>query len=192
MQVTVDAVERELRDRLGERALGHSLRVADSAASLAVTYGVDAEKARLSGLLHDWDRELSGDELIQAALDAGLEVTETDRAVPYLLHARTAAIQLARRFPGLSADVIAAVERHTVGSADMTPLDKVVFLADMLEPGRDWPGVEEMRRGVGVLNLDELFVSAYRRSVSHLIELGKHIHPSTVEVWNALVAEDRR
>ena len=164
MQATVDAVERELRDRLGERALGHSLRVADFAASLAETYGVDAEKARLAGLLHDWDRELTGDALIQAALDAGLEVTETDRAVPYLLHARTAAVQLAHRFEGLSADVIAAVERHTVGSPHMTSLDKVVFLADMLEPGRDWPGVERLRGGIGELPLDELFVSD-RKSV---------------------------
>lgn len=181
-----DTLRAAVAERLGARSLQHSERVAAAAAGLAAEYGVDTDDAWVAGLLHDWDKELGHDRLIQAARADGIPVTEVDERVPYLLHARTAACDVARAFPDLSPRIIDAIGRHTVGSAEMTPLDAVVFIADMIEPERAWSGVDELRTLVGTVSLDDLFFAAYRRSITHLIDTGKLIHPDTIAVWNAL------
>lgn len=180
-----------VRERLGERGAGHCERVAATAAELAETYGADVELARLAGLLHDWDRDRAKSELVESARGEGLEVSPTDEAVPYLLHARTGAAGITREFPGLPPEVVQAVARHTVGALDMTALDEVVYLADMIEPARDFPGVEELRAAVGSVPLSELFALGYQLSVMHLVRRRKHIHPETLVVWNALVVGEK-
>ena len=180
-----------VQKRLGEKATGHSMRAADTAAQLAIAYGTDVSAARLGGLLHDWDRERGTDALMDDARAAGMAITPTDEAVPYLLHARTGALSLASALPALDSAVLRAVALHTVGSSDMTSLDKIVYIADMIEPARSYPGVDELRQAAGVVNLDELFFLAYRRSLMHLVESGRRIHPDTVAVWNSLVAGRR-
>jgi len=190
--VAYEDAERAVKARLGESAAAHSLRTAETAASLARTYGVDEDKARLGGLLHDWDRERKKRDLVGLARELGVEVTEADEAAPKLLHARTGAVGAARALPGLPDDVVQAISRHTVGAADMTDLDKVVYLADMMEPARDFPGVTELRAAAGVLTLDKLFALGYQQSICHLVTARKRLHPDTVAVWNAIVAGERR
>lgn len=181
-----------LRARLGEDAVEHSLRVAATAAELARTYGVDSELAELAGLLHDWDREQSPEALVSAAREAGLAPTSADQAVPYLLHARTGAVALAQVMPELPAEVATAVARHTMGAVDMSPLDMVVYLADMIEPARAYPGVDTLRAAVGTMELTELFALGYEHALAHLVSSRRPIHPETVAVWNALVVGGQR
>lgn len=177
--------------RLNEKGALHCERVAETAAALARVYGADQDMARLAGLLHDWDRERKGSELIAAAEADGIAITEADRIVPYLLHAQTGAEALRRAYPWLPAEVISAVRCHTVGRADMGDLDMVVYLADMIAPARDFPGVEELREAIGVVSLGELFARGYQSSVMHLVRTRRIIHPDTVDVWNDLVARER-
>lgn len=190
--VGYDDAERAVLARLGEAAASHSLRTAETAAALASTYGVDEDKARLGGLLHDWDRERKKRDLVALAREEGIPVTEADEAAPKLLHARTGAAGASAALPGLPADVVQAIARHTVGAPDMTDLDKVVYLADMMEPARHFPGVEELRSAVGVLTLDELFALGYQQSIVHLVTARKRLHPDTVSVWNAIVAGEKQ
>jgi len=184
--------ELALRARLGDSAFAHCNRVAMMAAALAETYGEDVELARLAGLLHDWDRDLDDEALLERAHQLGIAVTDIDLRRPYLLHAKTAAADLARSFPGLPQEVISAVRNHTVGAPDMSELDKVVFLADSLEPARHYGNVAEVRDLVGQVDLDELFVRTYRMSLMRIVDRRRWIHPETVAVWNALVAKERR
>jgi len=177
-----------LRRRLGEDALRHCERVADAAEALAVIYGVDAESARIAGLLHDWDREASHAELLDSAAHAGLPIAEAESVQPALLHARTAAASLRRDFPDLPEEVLAAVARHTVGEAEMTELDKVVYIADMIGPERAFEGVDDLREAVDTVGLEELFARAYQQSLLYLVKARKIIHPDSVAVWNAHVA----
>jgi len=189
--VTFDEALSAIRERLGERGARHSLRVAETAAALAETYEADIELARLAGLLHDWDRDRPRAELVDAARDSGLEMTPIDEAVPYLLHARTGAAGLASAFPGIPAEVLQAVTRHTLGAPDMSPLDRIVYLADMIEPDREYPGVDALRDAVGHVALDELFTLGYQESLAHLVRDRRRIHPAALEVWNTLVAGER-
>jgi len=188
-----EAAERALAARVGERSLTHSRAVAEEAARLAALYGVDPEAARIAGLLHDWDRELSDADVTAAAARRGSEAagSAVEGMAPKLLHAWTGAEAVREAFPDIDDAVVHAVARHTVGDVDMMPLDKVVYIADMTEPGRDYPGVRELRTAVGATDLDELFALAYAASVDHLVRKRKPIHPDTVRVWNAHVARKR-
>ena len=191
MSVTYEQAHDAIAARLGETALAHCERVAETAGALALVYSVDVESARLAGLLHDWDRERSGDELLAAAEAARIPSPAETRTSPYLLHAHTGAQAVAEALPGIDGAVLAAIAAHTVGSPTMSDLDKVVWLADMLEPARDFDGVDDLREVVGTLSLDELFARAYQHSVAHLVATRRPIHPETVAVWNAMVAEVR-
>ena len=181
----------DFEQALSEESREHCVRVAETAAGIAAAYGEDEEAARLAGLLHDWDRDTSADELLERAAAKDVEVTEEDRLVPYLLHSRVGAAELAERFPGLDASVLEAVATHTLGAPAMRPLSKIVYVADMLEPVRSYYGVDELRDAVGVCTLEELFRRAYTRSLIRVMERRRHIHRTTVETWNRHVAGER-
>ena len=107
----------------------HSLGVAETALHLADVYGVDRFDAAAAGLIHDWDKVLSDDELVTRALHYGIKIAGSPSAATPLLHGPVAAYELPQLFPELSPAVFQAVDRHTVGACDMTPLDMVVFVA---------------------------------------------------------------
>jgi predicted HD superfamily hydrolase involved in NAD metabolism len=192
MTLSYDDALSALRDRLGEGSVAHSERVAHTAAALAAVYGADEAAARLAGLLHDWDRECDGEDLIESARNLGVSVTEADAAHPYILHARTGARDVAASFPELPVAVVNAIARHTIGAREMTILDKVVYLADMLEPSRTFEGADDLRALIGEVSIDELFALSYQQSVRYLVDSRRRIHPDTVEAWNAHVARDSR
>jgi len=180
-----------LKGRVTDGAFAHCQRVAATAADLAAAYGEDVELARLAGLLHDWDRDQTHSDLVESAAHHGVAVTEIDERWPYLLHAKTAAAELASALPGLPPEVLSAIANHTVGSPEMTNLDKVVLIADSLEPARHKGNVGELRAAVGVVDLDELFARVYQATLAQIVEHRRWIHSDTIAVWNALVARER-
>ena len=136
---------RAVREHLGQRhRIAHTLRVARLAARLARAHGADPERARLAGLLHDLARLWPNERLLRACAERGLPVDAFERANPIVLHARLGA-ELARETFGVEDEgVLAAIRKHTLGDPAMTPLDAVVYLADALEPGRDFAGRAEL------------------------------------------------
>ncbi|MFA5844778.1 MAG: bis(5'-nucleosyl)-tetraphosphatase (symmetrical) YqeK [Coriobacteriia bacterium] len=191
MAPDVASVRAMLREKLAEDDVAHCDRVAETAARLARAYGVDEDAARMAGSLHDVARRRDGAVLLGDAVRLGLRITDADRDVPYLLHARVGAAEAAERFPDLPRDVLDAIACHTLGARSMTPLSMVVHVADMIEPARAYPGVEVLRASVGRVELEELFKLAYQQTLGYLVRARRRIHPHTVTVYNALVAEDR-
>lgn len=183
----IERAENLLEERLTEGAYAHSLGVAAMAQMMATLYGVDPIDAYLGGLLHDWDRCLGTDELVTTAERFGIELTPTLLENPRLLHAHTGAHHLAVTFPELPADVIDAVANHTVGRVEMSDLDMVVYVADMVEPSRDYPGVDDLREMIGTIALEDLFRNAYAQTMKFLVAHRKIIHPDTLAVWNWLM-----
>lgn len=192
MSVTYSRARQAIAARLSVPALEHSERVAAGAVSLAALYGVDEADAALAGLLHDWDRETAPGDLVARARELGLDVTDVDEAVPYLLHGPVAAAGLAAEFPDLPDTVIEAVGAHTYGVPGMSELAMVVYIADVIEPSRQHEGVAALRESVGTRPLDELYAEAYSASLHHLIDTRRRIHPQTVATWNAIVSDTRR
>lgn len=183
----------DLSRRVGKRRFRHSEGVSDTAVQLARAYGADVAKARLAGILHDWDKGYSDEEVTQRARDLAVDVDPyVLESMPKVLHGKTAAAALARSYPQIPVDVIQAVSRHTEGACDMTDLDMVVYVADAIEPGRDYPGVQEIRDAVGRASLEELFVMTMREVLSSLVLRSNRVHPASVNVWNRYIERARR
>lgn len=179
----------EVEKRVKPKRFKHIMGVADTAEMLARTYGVDVDKARLAGLLHDWDKGMRDGEIRQRALDLGIvdEVTPwVVEAMPEVLHGPTAAAALGREFPEIPEDVLQAIRCHTTGALEMSDLDKVLYVADAIEPNRQFDAAESLRALVGEVGLDELFYQVYKFWTLALIEHDVVLHPDTIGIWNSI------
>ncbi|MCL2680469.1 MAG: bis(5'-nucleosyl)-tetraphosphatase (symmetrical) YqeK [Coriobacteriia bacterium] len=176
-----------LQQRLDDYGFLHSCKTAETARSLAECYGSDPQLAYTAALLHDWDRGQAADDLLSRAADIGIEVTDEVRAAPQILHAHTGAAAIRELFPQLPESVITAIRHHTVGAYHMSDLDKIVYIADMIEPSRSSQPAAELRALVAVTDLDRLFLQAYQATVLSLIRNKKVMHFHTTQVWNALI-----
>ena len=133
---TVRAVERGFEQR---HRFAHVLGVTRMADTLAQAHGVDPARARLAALLHDLARLYSAQRLTHECTERGLPIDEFERRNPIVLHARLGAELARERFGVTDESVLSAIRKHTVGDAVMSPLDQVIYLADALEPQRDYP-----------------------------------------------------
>jgi predicted HD superfamily hydrolase involved in NAD metabolism len=131
---------RAVRAQIGQRhRVEHVVRVARMAERLAAAHGLDGEPARTAGMLHDLARLYPAERLIRECTERGMAIDDFERANPVVLHARLGAELARERFGVADEAVLSAIRKHTVADAVMSPLDAVVYLADGLEPGRDYP-----------------------------------------------------
>ncbi len=130
---------RRVRAHLGQQhRFAHTLRVARTAERLAAAHGVDPWQARAAGLFHDLARLYPAERLLRECTERGMPIDAFEAANPIVLHARLGA-ELAREQFGVTDEaVLSAIRKHTVAAATMSPLDAIVYLADGLEPGRDF------------------------------------------------------
>ncbi len=168
------------RERLSAKRYGHTLRVADTAEELARVHGLDPERAHLAALLHDAARELSPDEFLDLVRNWDLPVGEPERENPKLLHGPVAA-ELARREIGVGdGEVLDTIREHTTGCPGMGPLSLVLYVADKIEPARDYPSVGRLRR-LAREDLRGAAAESLRRSIAHNEERGRPTHPTSIE-----------
>jgi len=180
--VTPHEAESIMKERVSRRLFEHSRGVAMTCVELAGLWGAPAVEAETAGWLHDYCKELDADEIMARAEEMGLSIDAVERQRPVqLLHARVGAVEVARL--GVPAAVCRAIERHTVGGAGMNVLDRCLYVADAAEPGRRYPGVEELRR-LCHRSLDEAVAWSARRTLSRLVERGRPIHPGTTALYN--------
>ncbi len=174
-----------LMQRVSPSRYVHSLSVAKTARKLARVYGYEEDRARMAGLLHDWDKALSPRRLACRVEDFGLSIdAETVQSMPWVLHGSTAAAVLGKEFPFLGEEVLQAIDRHTVGSPDMQPLDMIVFVADKIEPTHDVPEYKRLYKQMGIMSLEEMFCAVLKEGMAHLVKANRPISRDTVLVWN--------
>lgn len=169
------------RARLSDKRYDHTVRVADAAESLARIHGLDPDRTRLAALLHDAARETEPEEYLRLAEKWSVPVGEPERQSPKLLHGPVAA-ELARRELGAEdEEVLEAVRVHTVGAAGMGPLALALYVADKIEPARDYPSVGRIR-SLARKDLRGAAAESLRRAISHNEGRGKPIHPASREM----------
>ncbi|MCL2136505.1 MAG: bis(5'-nucleosyl)-tetraphosphatase (symmetrical) YqeK [Coriobacteriia bacterium] len=174
----------DVKRRLSKARYQHSLLAAQTAEQMAKSYGVDTKNAVLAGLLHDWDKDLSVDELVLKARMYGIEVPLQPES---LLHALTAAISLPEVYPSLPGEVVIAIGRHTTAAPQMSRLDMIIYVSDIIEPSRKYhdPGfveqVEELRIMSGPRSLEIVFTRSLCLTLAHLLDKQSYIHPVSIE-----------
>ena len=165
----------------------HSLGVAETAVFLARRFGVDEEQAQVAGLLHDCAREFRNEDLIAEAEKRLIMVGNIERQMPLLLHAYVGSRLVTEKYGVSDHAVEQAIWRHTVGGAKMTKLDKIIWFADMIEPNRNYPGVEELRSLAKNAALDDMVLAGLTQSITFVLQKGGLIHPDTVIARNEIL-----
>lgn len=178
-----DRLEAALEQQVQGPRLEHVRRVRMTARSLAERYGAPVEAAEVAGLMHDYARSLPGDQLLAEARRRQLVVDPSEEQEPALLHGPVGAALLEEQ--GLVTDpaILEAIRWHTTGRPGMGLLEKVVWLADYIEPGRTFPGAAAVR-AEAQQDLDRALLMAMDNSLQFLISRGYLIHLYTVKARN--------
>ncbi len=155
----------------------HILRVEKMAEELASYYGLNQEKAKLAGLMHDLAKYFSPESLLQISKSEGLEIDPVSAVCPHLLHANVSAVVAKKEFGIEDEEILAAIANHTLGCPAMNQLSCVIFLADTLEPGRGkTPELEHLRQ-LAQKNLYQAVWLTSDYTIKHLLGLHSLIHP---------------
>lgn len=185
-----DEIKKKLRDELPEKRYIHSLGVADEAKRLAALYGENEDKAYLAGLLHDCAKGILADKQIEMCDRLGVELDEWTRKCPQVVHGFLG-VKIAETEYGITdGEILNAIKYHTVGSAEMTMLDKIIYIADMTETNRDFNGADELRAAVN-RSVDEAVMISIKQQLK--LNMGRHtiIHPNIICLWNDLIISER-
>lgn len=183
----------QVRAQMHDKRYDHTLGVAESARQLAIRYGADPDKAQLAGYLHDYCKCWPVDKMFEILVrhDMPTELLEGEKE---LWHAFAGAIVIQSDLGITDPEILQAVRYHTTGRVGMTLLEKVVCVADYIEPNRNFPGVEEIR-ALAQENLDAALALALGGTMQFLIEKKKTVFPLTLLAYNDLISlkrENRR
>lgn len=182
------AIVDKLKNCLTTKRLVHSHGVSEVAVVLARKYGVDQDKARLAGILHDCAREIPVRELADEASKRLIDIDDVERREPVLLHAALGAKLAEEKYGIRDKEILDAIEKHTVGGLSMSQLAKIIYLADLIEPNRDFPGVEKLRQ-IAKVDLDQAVLAAYDHTLTYIINQRGLIHPATVVGRNQILKD---
>lgn len=162
------------------------LGVARTAERLARRHGASTTKARIAALLHDIARLWEPQALLRYAREHEINVTEAEQAAPVLLHARVGA-DIARREYGIDdAQTLAAIAHHTIALPGMSDLEKILYIADTVEPSRTFPSRAALA-ALAEKSLDEGLLACIASSLEYLVARKVPIAPETIAVYNQLV-----
>jgi predicted HD superfamily hydrolase involved in NAD metabolism len=171
--------------QLTEHRYQHTLGVMETAISLARKYGVDEKKAELAAIFHDYAKFRPKDEMKEIIVSQGMpkDLLEYNSE---LWHAPVGAFLAESEAEITDKEVLDAIRFHTSGRKGMTRLEKVIYLADYIEPGRHFPGVEEVRN-LAKINLDEALIKAVQNTIMFLMKKNQAIYPETFHTYNDLI-----
>lgn len=161
----------------------HTLGVVETAQSMAIKYGVDVEKSNIAALLHDIAKPLSTEEMAAVCQAAGDPVTEDELLSPKVIHAKAGAIIAEEEFHIDDADILNAIRYHTTGRPNMTVLEKIIFIADFIEPGRSKaPNLDKIRKEA-MIDLNRCVFMIIRDTLQYLRDSGEHIDKRSEETY---------
>jgi len=174
----MDSIYSYIEKHSSENRKDHTDRVVATADKLAVQYGADRSKTKIAALCHD---------LYRGVKDDALNIYVKQLALPQkylynanLAHAKIAAIMIKKDFGINDEDILNAVSYHTTGRAGMSILEKVIFLADSIEPGRNYPGVDEIRK-IAETDLDRACLMCLERTIDYINKKGYFLDPDTLD-----------
>lgn len=175
--------EKVIKPLMGGKRYKHSVNVAEMCIQLAKKFGADEDKAYTAGILHDCQKEAEKDVMLSEAERSGYYIDPAERDCFKLWHGIAGAYYVKNELKIDDTDILNAIRFHTVGRADMSVIEKIVFLADMVSKERDYPHVEEYRRAV-LEDLDNGMFQTLRWSIIKTSGTGGKIPICTLEAYN--------
>ena len=184
MNERIEKIQRKVKRYLDENRYNHTLGVMYTAGSLAMCHGANIEKAMIGGLLHDCAKCIPSDKKIKICKKNNIPMKEVEMANPGLLHAKIGAFFAETKYHISDYEILDAIRSHTTGQPDMTDIQKIVYIADFIEPNRrPLPNMPIVRK-LAFEDLDKCIYRLLEDSLSYLKSRKIPIDPQTEETYN--------
>lgn len=182
-KVDIDDIKEKLQEILNKGRYKHTIGVCYTAMSLAMCYGEDIKKAELAGLLHDNAKCISDEKMLKKCRKHNIEISDAESRQPYLLHAKLGAFYASYKYGVDDNDVAEAIRYHTTGCPDMSMLQKIIYVADYIEPGRDKAeNLSEIRK-MAFNDIDKAVYMILRDTISYLEDNNKVIDDVSLRTY---------
>lgn len=185
--LSIDNIKSAIKSRLKHSRYSHSVKVLDTAIELAKAHNLSEQDAAWASLLHDYAKNLSDEETYKYIKDHSIVIDGVIESRINLAHGLVGAEQAKNDFNINNEDILNAIRNHTFGRANMSDLEKVIYLADYIEPDRRFKGVDKIRE-VAYENLDKAMLMALEQTIDHILGTKRLLHPNTVLARNYFVA----
>ena len=172
-------LRKELQESLKPDRFDHTLGVAYTAAALAFAHGADAEKALIAGMLHDCAKCMSNDEQIKICEKNNIEISDVEKRNHSLLHAKVGMYLARTKYDVYDTEILNAIRWHTTGREDMSLLEKIVYIADFIEPNRKPLEGMDIIRKEAFTDIDRCLAHILHDSVIYLDTIGKEVDEAT-------------
>lgn len=179
----ITGIQRKLEKHLRPERYRHTIGVMYTAASLSMCHKGNIEKAMLAGLLHDCGKEYSIKEQKRLCREYKIPLTESELKMPALIHAKLGTYLTEHEYSIEDSEVLNAITYHTTGKPDMTLLEKIIYIADYIEPGRIAIPILDKVRYVAFSNIEEAVALSAGSTISYLKKMGRDIDPMTIKTY---------
>jgi len=162
----------------------HTIGVAYTAASLAMKYEINVDQAFLAGILHDYAKCISDQKLIEKCEQHRIYISDFERKCPYLLHSKLGSFYASSKYEIKDQDILNAITYHTTGRPNMSMLEKIIFVADFIEPNRfKASNLAEIRK-ISFENIDMAISIILRDTIDYLTKNNSPIDSTSIETYN--------
>lgn len=179
---TENEIKGFLKKNLTAEKYRHTLGVTALAVELAERYGIDVNKARVAGLLHDSGKEIAKSRRYLKFI----KMDPFEKKIRALWHNRLGAAIASRVFKIKDKEILSAIRKHSTADRNMSALDKIIYIADAAERNRKYKGAKEIRRAAKN-DLGRGFVAALAKKIGFVLKKEKTIHPKSIEAWNEYI-----
>ncbi|MDO4464062.1 MAG: bis(5'-nucleosyl)-tetraphosphatase (symmetrical) YqeK [Bacillota bacterium] len=183
-------IRRKMEKVLDPKRFEHTLGVAYTASALAMCYDVDINKAQTAGLLHDCAKCMSNEKKLSICEKHHIPVNEVERKNPFLLHAKVGSYVAMKQFNIHDQDIINAILNHTTGRPGMSQLEKIIYIADYIEPSRKQaPNLTKLRR-LAFQDLDQALLQVLGDTLHYLESINSPIDPMTQKTYEYYLGKE--
>ncbi len=181
--LSIEGMKSYLKSNLKENRYIHTLGVANTAKKLAKLNEISEEKAEIAGLAHDVAKNLSKDKIKEMMQENNIVLSDVEENNPNLWHSIVGPIEAKNKLGIEDEEILDAIRWHTTGKINMSILTKIIYIADMIEPGRDFEGIESLRK-ITFRNLDEGVYYGLNSSIEILLKRNLLIDENTIRARN--------
>ncbi len=186
--MSIEVIYDYLKENLRENRFMHTLGVVSTSKKLASINNVDVARAELAALLHDISKNISKEDMLKIMKKNDIKLTLSEKETPELWHSIVGPIQAKEKFNINDEEILGAIRWHTTGKENMTTLEKIIYIADMIEPSRTFDGVNEIREEV-LKGLDKGVLMGMNHTIAFLLSKNGMIDENTVKARNYLLCE---
>lgn len=178
-----------IKSRMSEYRYVHSVNVSQEAKRLAKLYGADEEKAAIAGILHDITKETPKDEQLKIIVDSGIILDDVQLNAPKLWHGISGSVYVKNNLGIDDEDILNAIRYHTTGRANMSLLEKIIFVADFTSEERTYKGVSTMRKK-SRKSLENAMLYGFKFTFTDLSKRELSIHPDELACYNEIILQN--